>query len=372
MTMNRNALILAAGLAAALPAAALAADNVKPAGTAAPDVYPYIDGVINLEFDNDWTFHSSNPANEFNNLYMHGSTAAFKLGLTQVFSVNLGLTLEQVKGPYPPKDCTMCGIGLYMDTLNLEANLGNWTFTAGKYEPNFGFAWDVAPGPWGSRYAEDYELSERMALGAAYTFDTGFGKHTLAVNTFFADTTVFSESLFNNRGRLHDYDGGAGNTGKFDNFSVTLAGEEIPGLEGFKYNIGYRHQTGTESDAGDENGFVIGLAKDTEIGNGVTLGLVGELAYFEHYTGAAGDATYVTVGGSLKRGPWHGELTGSFRDFETNDRLVAASVGYGFDSGYDLSIGYGREHVAGDDNDMIGVRLTKCFSFSTRSQKPEC
>ena len=152
----------------------------------------------------------------------------------------------------------------------------------------------------------------------------------------------------------------------------TLAGEEIPGLEGFKYNIGYRHQTGTESDAGDENGFVIGLAKDTEIGNGVTLGLIGELAYFEHYTGAADDATYVTVGSSLKRGPWHGELTGSFRDFETNDRLVAASVGYEFDGGYDLSVGYGREHVAGDNNDMIGVRLTKCFSFSTRSKKPEC
>lgn len=88
----------------------------------------------------------------------------------------------------------MCGIGLYMDTLDLEANLGNWTFTAGKYEPNFGFAWDITFGPWGSRYAEDYELTERMALGAAYTFNTSFGKHTLAVNTFFADTTIFSES----------------------------------------------------------------------------------------------------------------------------------------------------------------------------------
>jgi len=371
--MNSTGLLLSLALAglAGLSTAASAADMTATQPAPAADVYPYLEGVINLEFDNDWTFHSSNPDNKFNNLYLHSNTAAFKLGLTPIFSVNMGLTLEQVKGPYPPADCTMCGIGLYLDTLDLQADLGNWTFTAGKYEPNFGFAWDATPGVWGTRYAEEYELTERMALGAAYTFDTGFGKHTLAVNTFFADTTVFSESLFNNRGRLHDSDGGAGNTGKFDNYSITLAGEDMPGLTGLKYNLGYRHQSGAGSDF-DENGFVAGLAKDTDIGHSLTLGLIGEVAYFEHYTGAEEDATYTTIGSSLKRGPWHGELTGSFRDFETDDHLLAASVGYTFDNGFDLSLGYGRERAAGDDNDMIGVRLTKCLSFSTRSQKPEC
>ncbi len=371
--MNRTTIFLAAAIVAGAitaPVSAFAADATIAAAPAAPDLvtYPYVEGTFNLQLDNDWIFHSNHPGTEINNFYLHADTAAFKFGLTRIFSVNLGLTLEQVKGPFAPDDCTMCGIGLYMDTLDLQADVGNWTLTAGKYEPAFGFAWDVTPGVWGSRYAEEYELTERMALGAAYTFDTGFGKHTLAVNTFFADTTVFSQSLFNDRGRVHDSDGGAGNTGTFNNFSVTLAGEDMPGLSGFKYNVGYRHQEAGAGDAGDENGFVLGLSKDTDIGHEMTLGLIGEVAYFEHYTGASADATYVTVGASLKRSHGHGELTGSFRDFETNDHLLQASAGYTFDSGYDVSLGYGYERVGVDHNDMIGLRLTKCFSFSSRGK----
>jgi hypothetical protein len=384
--MNSNALLLAAVLALGLPMTALADEaagrtpgsspntDQKFANEAAPDVYPYVEGVINLELDDDWIFHSSDPDSEFNNLYLSSNTAAFKFGLTQIFSINLGLTLEQVKDPNPPRNCTMCNIGLYMDTLDLQADIGNWTLTAGKHEPAFGFAWDVAPGVFGTNYAEDYELSEVWGVGAAYTFNTDFGKHTLAVNTFFADTTVLSESIFTNRGQAHVGDGGAGNTGRLDNFAVTLFGEEMPSLPGLKYNIGYRHLSAGSGDFGDENGVVAGLAKDTEIGNGLTLGLLGEVAYFQNYGGADEDALYATLGASLKKGPWHGELTGEIRDFRVagTDQLVQVSAGYEFDNGLDLSLGYGHEHVAGEDNDMLGVRLTKCFSFSTGNKKPEC
>jgi hypothetical protein len=372
--MNKNALLIAAGLAFALPTAALAADDAKPAQAAETPNYPYIAGKLNLEFDNDWLFHSQDPSAEFNNLYLSSNTLEVKLGLTQVFSVNLGLTLEQVKDPTPPKDCTMCNIGLYMDTIDFQADVGDWSFTAGKHEPAFGFAWDIAPGVFGTNYAEDYELSEVWGLGAAYTFNTDFGKHTLAVNTFFADTTVLSESLFTNRGRAHLADGGAGNTGRLDNFAVTLFGEEIPSLPGFKYNLGYRHLSAGSGDYGDENGVIAGVAKDTEIGDGVTFGVLGEVAYFSNYGGADDNAVYATLGTSLKRGPWHGELTGEIRHFqvEGTDHLVQVSAGYGFESGYDLSVGYAFEHVGGIDNQTLGVRLTKCFNFATSGPKPEC
>jgi hypothetical protein len=372
--MNRNALLLAAGLAfALLPMAAHAADDVKPAEAEAPASYPYIAGKLDLELDNDWLFHSDDPSAEFNNLYTT-NTLEVKLGLTQIFSVNLGLTLEQVKDPNPSRNCNMCNIGLYMDTIDLQADVGNWSFVAGKHEPDFGFAWDIAPGVFGTNYAEDYELSEVWGLGAAYTFDTAFGKHTLAVNTFFADTTVLSESLFNNRGRTHLSDGGAGNTGRLDNFAVTLSGEEIPSMPGFKYNIGYRHLSAGDGDYGDENGVIAGVSKETEIGEGLTLGLLAEIAYFDNYGGANENATYATLGASLANGPWHGELTGEIRDFEVagTDHLIQVSAGYGFESGYDLSVGYAFEHAEDTDNQYIGVRLTKCFNFATSGPKPEC
>jgi len=372
--MNRNALLLAAGLAFALPMAAYAADDVKPAEAEAPVSYPYIAGKLNLELDNDWLFHSNDRSAEFNNLYLSSNTLEVKLGLTRIFSVNLGLTLEQVKDQSGPRNCTMCDIGLYMDTLDVQADVGNWSFTAGKHEPAFGFAWAVAPGVFGTNYAEDYELSEVWGLGAAYTFNTDFGKHTLAVNTFFADTTVLSESLFTNRGRTHRGDGGAGNTGRLDNFAVTLFGEEMPSLPGFKYNIGYRHLSAGSGDYGDENGFIVGLAKETEIGNGLKLGLLGEVAYFDNYGGANDKVSYATLGTSLARGPWHGELTGEFKhsDIEGSARLLQVSAGYGFESGYDVSVGYAYEHTEERNDQFIGVRLTKCFNFATSGPKPEC
>jgi hypothetical protein len=374
MIENKNALLLAAALAFTLPTAAFAADDMKPAEAAETPNYPYIAGKLNLELDNDWLFHSDDPSAEFNNLYLSSNTLEVKLGLTRVFSINLGWTLEQVKDQSGPRNCTICDIGLYMDTLDFQADVGNWSFTAGKHEPAFGFAWDIAPGVFGTNYAEDYELSEMWGLGAAYTFDTDFGKHTLALNTFFADTTVLSESLFTNRGRLHLGDGGAGNTGRLDNFAVTLFGEEIPSLPGFKYNIGYRHLSAGRGDYGDENGVILGLAKETELGNDLKLGLLGEVAYFHNYGGTDENATYATLGASLARGPWHGELTGEIRDFEVagTDHLVQVSAGYGFESGYDLSVGYAFEHAEGIDNQYIGVRLTKCFSFATSGPKPEC
>lgn len=373
--MKVYALPLAAGLAfSLLSTVAFAADDATPAAPGTSVDYPYIAGKLKLEFDNDWLFHSQDPAAEFNNLYLSSNTLEVKLGLTRVFSVNLGWTLEQVKDPNPPRNCTMCNIGLYMDTLDLQADLGNWSFTAGKHEPAFGFAWDIAPGVFGTNYAEDYELSEVWGLGGAYTFDTGFGKHTLAVNTFFADTTFLSESLFTNRGRTYLGDGGAGNTGRLDNFAVTLFGEEIPSLPGFKYNIGYRHLSAGRGDYGDENGFIAGVSKETEIGNDTKLGLLGEVAYFDNYGGTDEKATYATLGASLARGPWHGELTGEIRRFDVagTDHLVQVSAGYGFESGYDLSVGYAFEHAEHIDNQYIGVRLTKCFSFATSGSKPVC
>lgn len=353
------------GFGAATPARA--SDDITLPVIVPAVTYPYIEGKLDLELDNDWIFDSNDPMQKFNNLYTTNALA-MRAVLNPIFSVNLGLKLEQVDDPTPPEDCTMCGVGLYVDTIDLQADVGNWSFTAGKHEPAFGFAWDIAPGVFGTNYAEDYEISEVVGFGAAYTFHTGFGEHTLAVNTFFADTTFLSESIFTNRGRTRLSDGGAGNTGTFDNLSVTLAGEEIPGVPGFKYNLGYRHLSAGRGDFGDENGVIAGVAKDTEMGNGFKLGLMGEVAYFDHWGGTDDDAVYATAGLSLARGPWHGELVGEIRDFRIagTDHLVQVSAGYEFENGVDVSLGYGYERVEGANNQMIGLRLTKSFEFSTR------
>lgn len=373
---NRISTLLASALVLGLTAApAFAADPAAVEAPAeAPARYPYVEGTLDLELGDDWVFRSDDPANEINDLYFTGGLG-LKFVLTPVFSINAGLTLEAVADPLPFEDRFLGDLGLYVDTLNLQADLGSFTFLAGKFGPGFGTAWDNTPGVFGTVFAEDYELAEQLGFGAAYTFDAGDGgKHTLGANIFYADNTFLSDSVFTRRGRNVVANGGAGNTGALDNVSVTLDGAEIAALPGFSYHLGYRHLSAGIAETADENGFVAGIARETEVSSGLVVTATAELAYFSDAAGVAGDdALYATAGLQLKRGPWHGELAGTLRSIDfagpTRDRdhIAQASVGYEFENGIDISGGYAHVREAAVDRHVLGLRLTKSFEFSTKN-----
>jgi hypothetical protein len=357
------AALLAAGLS---QAAAADVEQVKAVSPA----YPYVEGTLDLELGDNYIFSSDDPGLEINDLYLKGELG-LKLGLTHIFSINGGLTFEPVLDTEPYEDRTFGDHGLYLDTLNLQADIGRATFLAGKFEPEFGRAWDVAPGVFGTDFAEDYELAEQIGFSGAYRFGTtGMGTHTLTGAVFYADRSVFSNSIFTERGELGAADGGAGNTGRPDNFMVSLAGEEMPAFPGLSYQLAYRHLSAGEGDPSDEDGFLASLLHETELSNSVTLGLIGEAAYFSGYGGTGVDAVYFTAGTSLKKGPWHGELSATLRDFDfggsSTDYLAQVSAGYEFDGGYDISLGYGIVRETDIVSHEVGLRLTKSFAFSTR------
>lgn len=372
--MLSNAIIRGAAMGAALAlstAASKGADAQAPEA-APPETYPYIEGELELELGNDFVFRSTDDGNEINDLFLEG-TLGLKIGLTPIFSVNAGLKLEPVEDPQPFEDRHFGDIGLFVETLNLQADIGPASISAGKIGPGFGKAWDVTPGIFGTDLAEDYELSEQVGFSAAYRLETAaMGAHTLGGHVFFADTSALSDSIFTSRGRLSRSDGGAGNTGRLDNVSLTLDGEDMPGLPGFTYTLGYRHLSAGIGDAFDENGFVAGASKETALSSGLVVGLIGELAYFSHHGGTEDDAVYATSGVSLVSGPWHGELAASLRRFDfagggsQSDHLVQVSGGYEFDNGLDLSLGYGLTRDGGTDSHVIGLRLARSFAFSTR------
>ncbi|MEX0405381.1 hypothetical protein ABGN05_06915 [Aquibium sp. LZ166] len=365
---------LSAACAAActiLPGSVLAADPAKV--PIVVETYRYMEGTLDLEFGNDWVFRADDPGAEVDDLYFLGELGV-RLGLTPIFAINLGLTAESVLDPEPFEGRAFGDIGLYVDTLNLEAQLGAAKLFAGKFGPAFGTAWDITPGVYGTEFAEDYELSEQIGFGAAYEFDAGTaGKHTLGGHVFFVDTTFLSDSIFTRRGRVGIDDGGIANTETLNNFSITLDGTEIEALPGFSYNLGYRHLSAGATETADEDGFVAGLAKETAFANGMVLGLNGEIAYFSDAAGVAGDdAVYTTVGLSIANGPWHGELAGTVRRFDlagagsTSDHIAQVSAGYGFENGIDVSAGYAHVREADLDYDIIGLRLTKSFEFTSR------
>lgn len=334
--------------------------------------YPYIEGSLSLELENDHFFRSDDPDNEFNELYFTGELA-ISVHFLPYLALNFGTTTEPVLDPLPGTDRYLGDHGLYLDTLNMQATLGTASLTGGKFAPGFGTAWDVTPGIYGTALAEDYELSEMLGFGLAYGLpDMAIGDVTLGANIFTVDTTVLSESLFTERGRTTLTDGGAANTARLNNFSFTIDGEEVAALPGLSWHLAYRHLSPGEGDVTAENGFVAGIIQSIALQNEVELVLNGEVAYLSNTMATADNAVYITGGLQLIRGPWHGELAGTLRqtDFSgggtQNDNFVQVSAGYLWDNGIDFSIGYAYTHDGGVNTQTIGALLTKTFDFSTQ------
>lgn len=159
--MNRTPPAVLAYLAAALAGTAtvFAADE---AAAPAEEIFPYVELELETTLGDDFTFRSNDPGAEINDLFPEAALAV-KIGLTPIFSINAGLTLEPVRDPEPFEDRVFRDIGLYVDTLNLQADVDNLSLVAGKFGPGFGRAWDNTPGIYGTSFAEDYELSEQIA-----------------------------------------------------------------------------------------------------------------------------------------------------------------------------------------------------------------
>lgn len=348
----------ATALALGLAASAASAETTSP-----------WEGSLDLEFGIDSTFRADDPDDKLTDTF--GSAAlALRLRLSEGVALNFGSTLESVLDPRPATDRTFGDIGLYIDTLNIEAGFGPVTLTAGKFGAGFGTAWESMPGIWTADLAEDYELAEQLGIGLAWDLgDTPLGALTFGVNLFTADTSALSDSAFTRRGRLTRADGGAGNTGRLNNVSLTLEGSDIAAAPGLSWHLGYRELKPGQGDVATERGMVFGLAQAFDLGNDTELTVAGEVARLRNAGGGADDADYATLGLGLVRGPWHGELGASLRRTgfagggSARDTLLQVSAGYTWDNGIDLSLGYVRGSEDGSKSDTIGLRLTRSFSF---------
>lgn len=344
----------------AMPSPAAAQDG--PAGPP-----PFIEGEISFELQNDHAFDSDDPSAEINDLFTT-IEAALALNLTEVFSVRGLFVLEPVRDPMPFDDRYFEDHGLYVEELYAQAQFDIFRIFAGKFDASFGTAWDAAPGIYGTDFAEDYELVERIGGGFAITaMQTGFGDVTLTTNVFFADTSALSESAFTNRGRNRRALGGASNTNSLESFSITLDGENVPMVPDLTYHVGFRHQAAGVGDAGDEHGFVAGLQKAFDLGNGTAIETIVEGVYLNNGFGGLDDVVYFTAGGAFITGPWNLSTSFTLRDTDVaggpdvSDRLAQVSAGYSFDFGLTADAGYRYSREDGVETHIFGLLFTYTY-----------
>ncbi|MDH3668281.1 MAG: hypothetical protein OEN23_15240 [Paracoccaceae bacterium] len=272
-----------AGAIAALAASAAAASEEPPEQGLWAD--------ISIEIEDEFVFSASDPDTELNDTF---TTIEGDFGLTigEGFGIRGLATFEPVKDPQG--DRFMEDFGLFLEEVYVYGRLGRAGLRAGKFNPYFDLANDLAPGLYGDDLAGDYELTERLGAALALPVigpgDGPGGEIVLHASVFVADRTPLSDSLFSGRGRVQRADGGLSNTDYPQSVALAATGEAADTV----WNLGARFQNAGGAGEHDETGFVAGLSHMTEIA-GYETQFFAELAHFENFDGEPPSASVATL-----------------------------------------------------------------------------
>jgi hypothetical protein len=332
--------------------------------------YPRVDASISIEVQNDNTYKSQDNDAELNDLF-----TTTEPEVTFHFNRQLSLlvhgVLEPVKDPGPRDDRYFEDHGFYLEEIKLQYD-ADWIFGfGGKFAPNFGLAWDTAPGVYGTDFAEDYEFAENIGFGGGFAYSSGtVGTHRVSASTFFQDYSILSDSAITSRGRTRVSNGGVGNTGDFSSFAVSMDGAEIPVAPGFAYHAAFIQRGKGKGDAEDEKGLVFSGSYAVDL-QGVSVTPLVEYAHFFDADGVNDqEREFLTTAVQLEWQNWNLALSRTSRDTDRpnasdiDDALYQVSAGYAFDFGLTADVGWKIAEEEGVESQTIGVLLTYAREFS--------
>lgn len=397
---------LALGLAAAALGLAVSAAAPARAQPTRPGVgFPQVAGEVNMGLYSIGTLGSTDKRQRGATTFLFGEVAG-ALHLTPQVSVQGLLHVEPV-GEVEPNN-TWTGLryqGAYIEALSL-----NWRPTerlnlyGGKFIAPFGYGHHFFPGILPLiRAHETYLIRESAGFGATATVvsDARFGDHDLSAAVFTLDTSLFSNTLFTRKpcceGDFERYrrnflaQGGAGNTGRLNNFAVALGGDRIGWLPNFSYHLALLSRgpgrDGTEREWGYAAGAIYGInwRRDTRtvlytehvefrgaggrpLEAGPEFFNEDEGAFASTEVGVSERRRFTTIGAQTTYGPWRANIawqrdqrkravnpvpTASYLELSVGRLLFwgfSADVGYQY-ARYPLEEGEGR----GQSNSLLGV-----------------
>jgi hypothetical protein len=340
-------------------------------------------GLLTLTLQSDQTLNETGGVKPFNNTYSEPELEWY-VNVGQTFSINGLAKMEQVRTR--TDDGAFRDEGAWIEQLYGTVWLDPVQMFGGKIHPRLGRAWDVTPGLFGTDFAEDYELADKIGVGAAVDIRAA-GIHSLAFEAFFADTSWLSNSalarpsasdpLTLRPGRLKREDGGVSNTGELNNFAVTLTGRRIPQLTGLTYQLGWGLQRGSEAGAElDEKTYLASLEWEIPVSGRLTATPLIEYARVENQGGADIRADYITAAVGIDLGlGWSAAVHTTVKPVHDRaaaddyvDYLAGASVGYDLGAilkrrhpllaGLGVEAGYKRERIVRENLNTLGIAFT--------------
>ena len=343
-----------------------------PALAQAETSYPALSGEAIFEVQLEQGVDSDDVENERNTIFGRVEVAPTLQFNEHVFIDGVAV-LEPVQDFDAGDDIFFENEGIFIEEIKLNYARDAWSVFVGKFNPSFGTAWDVR-GVWGEDFAEDYEITEKIGFGATYSFGAdNVGMHTLTASSFFADTSVLTESTITGRGRVRESDGGASNTEDFSSFTLSLDGQNLANIENLSYHLGVRYLAeGTVSSAGgdDEQGFAVAINYLVPVNDALASDVLLEAVKIDHFEGRADDVQYYTAS-VINRiyDDWNITLAYTQRDrdlaggTEVNDHVLQLTGGYDFGNGLTLEAGWRNEEVSDIDTDILGGLMRYALTF---------
>ncbi|EFH12437.1 hypothetical protein ACFFMP_15045 [Pseudoroseomonas cervicalis] len=387
-----TALLLAAPL---LLGAGLARAEEAPVRLAAGDFA--IEGSLDTELDVDRNGRRGG-RRAYTDLY-NKTELEVTLTLPRGFAIEGSVKSEPAPREADGSDRAFRGQAAWVETLLLSWTEGPLRLFAGKLHPRFGFAWDRAPGLYGTDFAEGYELSEKIGFGASLSLsdlaglDEDWGRHSLQLEMFQADRTALSSSLFSYRHAVLDASGrtrysarnrraygGADNTRGYQNAVLSLEGSGIAlPLGSLDYTLGLSsRRAGLDSaaagTAATERGSVAGLAWTIPLPLEMSATPLVEWLRQRDADGIGGlRRDVLTAGLSLQRGPvtlayayeWLKERGPAPQQAAQNTASVTYDLGElaAWLKGFDATLGWRRLREEGQSANDYGAQLHYSVTF---------
>ncbi|MEQ1865407.1 MAG: hypothetical protein ABL996_12265 [Micropepsaceae bacterium] len=293
-------------------------------------------------------------------------------------TIEFGSTYEPVEGPVD--DRAFEDHGLYLNTAQAVASFGSVTLQAGKFAPNFSVGFELTPGLNNDALNADAEIAERVGFAAAYnlTGEGTAGGVIVSGAAFRRDTSVLSESLFTNRGRLHVSDAGPGNHDGLESFTLAVDAFELESLPGVHLHAAYLHQSAGEGDPADEYAWVLGANWMIDAGEAAKYQLLEEWARSEDALGF-GDAVsapgasqdLVTLGaGGTWRDEWTGSIVYGLRNSDdpvggdVDEHFVQLTGGYVICDDLSIEAGWQSYDDGSDTYETFSVRLASGWEYA--------
>jgi hypothetical protein len=329
----------------------------------------WITGSVSFELENDATVNSEDPNGEINDLFATIEPSV-TVHFTPAFSLTALGVFEPVRDPDPGDDRYLDGHGLYLEELHLDYETERFSLIGGKFAPNFGKAWDEAPGVFGTDIAEDYELAERIGFGGGVNFGSeAMGKHTLSASLFFLDTSPLSDATITSRPRNFKSDGGPSNTETPESFAVALDGA-LPAPAGLTYHLAFVNQAEGEGDTADERGLAVALSRGFKTRSVEITPLVEYVHLWNADAVEDQSRDYITIALGLGWQSWNAAAVYTRRDSDfvgsedMNDSLFQLSAGYEFPFGMTLDLGWRVLVEENITSHTIGTLLTYNLDFA--------